>query len=177
MSSVGARSWAADTEMTKPPKQLADITTITDPALSLDRLILHAMSSSEVGPSTTRPTVEEEVPSEHESSSESDAAPADDSGKAAGKAKKKKKKKKSKAAKLIAAARGNDVPDEIIGEVLKQVQKEDEHKNVDEEEVRKALQAMKVMDMLKGKTGLGGKNAKDLGEHKVSSLSRLFYLA
>ncbi|KAF8610698.1 N-myristoyl transferase [Ceratobasidium sp. AG-I] len=25
---------------------------------------------------------------------------------------------------------------------------------------------MKVMDMLKGKTGLGGKNAKDLGEHK-----------
>ncbi|KAG9123077.1 glycylpeptide N-tetradecanoyltransferase [Ceratobasidium sp. 392] len=121
--------------------------------------------SSEVGPSNPKPPPAENVPSDHESGSESDEAPAEETTKAAGKAKKK-KKKKSKAAKLLAAARGNELPDEVVAQVTTAVQQQEEHKDVDEDEVRKALKAMKIMEMLQGKTGIGGKNAKDLGEHK-----------
>ncbi|QRV86720.1 glycylpeptide N-tetradecanoyltransferase [Ceratobasidium sp. AG-Ba] len=125
--------------------------------------------SSEVGPSNPKPPPAENPPSENESGSESDGAPVAETTKAAGKAKKKKKKKSkaaAAAAKLLATARGNDVPDAVVSHVTSIVQQQDEHKNVDEEEVKKALQAMKIMEMLQGKTGIGGKNAKDLGEHK-----------
>ncbi|KAG9012991.1 glycylpeptide N-tetradecanoyltransferase [Tulasnella sp. JGI-2019a] len=37
---------------------------------------------------------------------------------------------------------------------------------VSEEEVRKALQIVKAMDMLQGKSGIGGKNRKEMGEYK-----------
>ncbi|KAF8710687.1 Glycylpeptide N-tetradecanoyltransferase, partial [Rhizoctonia solani] len=123
--------------------------------------------SSEVGPpGSNQPTVEE-VLSDNESGSESDAAPVEETGKAAGKSKKKKKKKKSKAAKLLAAAKG-EIPDEVVAQVTTQVKaQEKDNADINEEEVRKALNAMKVMEMLQGKTGIGGKNAKDLGEHKV----------
>lgn len=40
-------------------------------------------------------------------------------------------------------------------------------KPVTEEEVRKALEILKAVDVLQGKTGLGGKNAKEMGEYKV----------
>ncbi|KAG8931162.1 glycylpeptide N-tetradecanoyltransferase [Tulasnella sp. 417] len=39
-------------------------------------------------------------------------------------------------------------------------------KLVTEEEVRKALEILKAVDVLQGKTGLGGKNAKEMGEYK-----------
>lgn len=42
-----------------------------------------------------------------------------------------------------------------------------EKKPVTEEEVRKAMEILKVVDMLQGKTGLGGKNKKEMGEYKV----------
>lgn len=42
-----------------------------------------------------------------------------------------------------------------------------EKKIVTEDEVRKILEALKVAEVLQGKTGLGGKNAKDMGEYKV----------
>ncbi|KAG9102973.1 glycylpeptide N-tetradecanoyltransferase [Ceratobasidium sp. 370] len=120
---------------------------------------------SEAGPSDPKPPAAENAPSDLELGSESDEAPAEETTKAAGKAKKK-KKKKSKAAKLLAVARGNDVPDEIVAQVTAAVQQQEEHKEVDEDEVLKALKAAKIMEMLQGKTGIGGKNAKDLGEHK-----------
>ncbi|KAG8984347.1 glycylpeptide N-tetradecanoyltransferase, partial [Tulasnella sp. 427] len=41
-----------------------------------------------------------------------------------------------------------------------------EKKPVTEEEVRKALEILKAVDVLQGKTGLGGKNAKEMGEYK-----------
>lgn len=129
------------------------------------------MSSTEVGPSGSKQPTVEDVPSEQESGSESDAAPADDPGKAAGKAKKKKKKKKSKAAKVLAAIKGNQLPDELVTRLTDQAKEQDkDNKEINEEEVRKAFKALQVMEMLQGKTGIGGKNAKDLGEHKVSSV-------
>lgn len=42
-------------------------------------------------------------------------------------------------------------------------------KPVTEEEVRKALEILKAVDVMQGKTGLGGKNQKEMGEHKVRS--------
>ncbi|KAH7340202.1 N-myristoyl transferase [Rhizoctonia solani] len=123
--------------------------------------------SSEVEPSGSKQPEIIEAHSENESGSESDAAPAEEAGKATGKAKKKKKKKKSKAAKLLAAVKGNELPDEVVTEVTNRVKaQEGDNPEINEEEVRKALKAMKVMEMLQGKTGVGGKNAKDLGEHK-----------
>ncbi|KAG8738733.1 glycylpeptide N-tetradecanoyltransferase [Ceratobasidium sp. 414] len=124
---------------------------------------------SEAGPSDPKLPATENAPSDHGSGSETDEAPAEETTKTAGKAKKK-KKKKSKAAKLLAAARGNDVPDDIVAQVTTAMQQQEEHKEVDEDEVLKALKAMKIIEMLQGKTGIGGKNAKDMGEHKASNV-------
>jgi glycylpeptide N-tetradecanoyltransferase len=124
--------------------------------------------SSEVGASGAHQPTVKEVHSDNESGSESDAAPVEEPDKATGKAKKKKKKKKSKAAKLLAAAKG-ELPDEIVEQVAAETKAHNpDNPDINEEEVRKAFKAMKVMEMLQGKTGIGGKNAKDLGEHKVS---------
>ncbi|CAE6488035.1 unnamed protein product [Rhizoctonia solani] len=128
---------------------------------------MSSTEAAEVGPSGSKQPTVEEIHSEGESGSESDAAPAEEPGKATGKAKKKKKKKKSKAAKLLAALKGNELPDEVVAEVTKQVKaQEKDNPDINEEEVKKAFKALQVMEMLQGKTGLGGKNAKDLGEHK-----------
>ncbi|CCO26015.1 glycylpeptide N-tetradecanoyltransferase [Rhizoctonia solani AG-1 IB] len=122
--------------------------------------------SSEVGASGAHQPTVKEVHSDNESGSESDAAPVEEPDKATGKAKKKKKKKKSKAAKLLAAAKG-ELPDEIVEQVAAETKAHNpDNPDINEEEVRKAFKAMKVMEMLQGKTGIGGKNAKDLGEHK-----------
>ncbi|KZV85284.1 N-myristoyl transferase [Exidia glandulosa HHB12029] len=76
---------------------------------------------------------------------------------------KKKKKKKSKLAKLTAS-----IPQPVVDEVLKRVKEQVGEDNPDatEENVRKTLDDMKVMDYVKGKSGLGGKNRKDMGEYK-----------
>ncbi|CAE7059276.1 unnamed protein product [Rhizoctonia solani] len=121
--------------------------------------------ATEVGPSGSKQPTVEEIDSGKESGSESDAAPAEEPDKATGKAKKKKKKKKSKAAKLLAAMKGNEVPDEVVAEVANQV-RANENPEANDEDIKRALQAMKFMEALQGKTGIGGKNAKDLGEHK-----------
>ena len=42
-----------------------------------------------------------------------------------------------------------------------------EQKPATDEQIRKALETLKIVDMLQGKTGLGGKNKKEMGEYKV----------
>lgn len=82
---------------------------------------------------------------------------------------KKKKKKKSKALKLLSALKPQEtVPQAIVDQVMQKVKADDpSNANVSESDVRKALDQLKLMEVLKGKSGLGGKNRKDMGEHKV----------
>ena len=88
---------------------------------------------------------------------------------------KSKKKKRSKAAKALNALRGNVVPQEVVDVVLDKVR--DGHGEsvpggpsaVTEESVRLALERLKLQKFLEGKAGLGGKNTKDVGAHKVGS--------
>jgi len=87
---------------------------------------------------------------------------------------KKKKKKKSRAKKLLNAIRGNEeIPQQVVDQVLDKVKAEggpgSSEANADN--VRLALQEMKIMDVVKGKAGIGGLNKKDLGEHKVCQYS------
>ncbi|KAJ7774485.1 N-myristoyl transferase [Mycena maculata] len=82
---------------------------------------------------------------------------------------KKKKKKKSKAARALAAIRGrSEIPQELVDHVLEKV-KADGAAGSDEateDNVREALEQLKIMDVAKGKAGLGGHNKKDMGAHK-----------
>ncbi|KAK0228680.1 N-myristoyl transferase [Armillaria fumosa] len=82
---------------------------------------------------------------------------------------KKKKKKKSKAAKALRPLTGkSEIPQELVDRVLVRV-REDGGAGSDEAtaaDVREALEAMKIMDVVKGKAGIGGINRKDMGEHK-----------
>ncbi|KAH9483926.1 Glycylpeptide N-tetradecanoyltransferase [Psilocybe cubensis] len=85
---------------------------------------------------------------------------------------KKKKKKKSKAKKVLDALRGKDeIPKEVVEQVLDKVKAEGgvgvADANIDN--VRQALQQMKIMDVAQGKAGIGGFNKKDMGEHKFWS--------
>lgn len=86
---------------------------------------------------------------------------------------KKKKKKKSKAAKALNALTGKSIPQSVVDRVLETVRAEggeaSEHANADN--VRQALEQMKIMDVAKGKAGIGGINKKDMGEHKVRGLN------
>jgi glycylpeptide N-tetradecanoyltransferase len=103
------------------------------------------------------------------SASSSAAAPAAAAG---GSKKKKKNQKKMKALKaLIKAKTGGDdqLPQALVDEVLMRARQGSAPggEAVDEETVRQTMEQLKVMDVLKGKTGLGGKNKKEMGEHKV----------
>lgn len=83
---------------------------------------------------------------------------------------KKKKKKKSKAARALAAIRGrSEIPQELVDHVLEKVKADGAVGSDDatEDNVREALEQMKIMDVAKGKAGLGGYNKKDMGAHKV----------
>jgi glycylpeptide N-tetradecanoyltransferase len=89
---------------------------------------------------------------------------------------KKKKKKKSKAARAldsitskVSLSREAQIPQELVDHVYDQVKREnpEEIKDLNPEGVRRALAALKVLDVVEGKSGLGGKNKKDMGEHKV----------
>lgn len=87
---------------------------------------------------------------------------------------KKKKKKRSKAAKVLNAIRGEKdaVPQQVVDVVMDKL-KDDKDQAVataDEATVRKALQQMKLKELLQGKVPLGGTNKKELGEHKVRGL-------
>lgn len=86
----------------------------------------------------------------------------------------KKKKKQSKAMRALNALRGKDnIPQELVDVVLDKVKTEhgDSVPYANEETVRKALQQMKIKDVIQGKSGIGGKNRKDVGTHKVRFLS------
>jgi glycylpeptide N-tetradecanoyltransferase len=89
---------------------------------------------------------------------------------------KKKKKKKSKATRALAALRPQEtIPQAIVQEVLHKVKTEDgpgAH-DINEVQVRKALEMLKVGDVIKGKAGIGGKNRKEMGEHKVCEITSL----
>jgi hypothetical protein len=80
-----------------------------------------------------------------------------------------KKKQKSKAAQVLNALRGkNEVPQELVDRVLDQVKdQQGEGSSADSDNVRAVLEQLKIMDVLQGKSGIGGKNKKDMGEHKV----------
>ncbi|KAF9075181.1 N-myristoyl transferase [Rhodocollybia butyracea] len=84
---------------------------------------------------------------------------------------KKKKKKRSKAAKALSALTGRSIPQALVNQVLDTVKAEggagSEEANA--ENVRQALEHMKIMDVVKGKAGVGGINKKDMGEHKFWS--------
>lgn len=85
---------------------------------------------------------------------------------------KKKKKKKSKLSKALDTLRGkSEIPQELVDRVLDKVKAEGVagSSEANEENVREALEQLKIMDVVKGKAGLGGINRKDMGEHKVSS--------
>ncbi len=88
-----------------------------------------------------------------------------------GTASKKKKKKQSKALKALNALRGGKdaIPEDVVKIVLEKVRAEggEAAANADQETVRLALEQMKLKDVLQGKTGIGGKNKKDTGGHKV----------
>ena len=82
---------------------------------------------------------------------------------------KKKKNKRSKVSKMINKLKGNEVPDVVVEKVMEGVQKQGnpETQGVDESQVRAILEQLKINDVLQGKAGLGGKNKKDTGDHKV----------
>ena len=79
------------------------------------------------------------------------------------------KKKKKKKKKFL--SRGKDeIPQDLVDRVLDKVKGDGAvtgSDNVNAENVREALEQMKIMDVAKGKVGLGGLNKKDVGEHKV----------
>ncbi|KAK7020539.1 Glycylpeptide N-tetradecanoyltransferase [Favolaschia claudopus] len=109
----------------------------------------------------------QENPSDSES--EVDDGPAEPEVAAASASSKKKKKKKSKAAKALAALRGrSEIPQELVDHVLDAVKADGSVGSADanEDNVRQALEQMKIMDVVKGKAGIGGHNKKDMGAHK-----------
>ncbi|KAG5354010.1 hypothetical protein C0989_009706 [Termitomyces sp. Mn162] len=80
-----------------------------------------------------------------------------------------KKKKKSKASKALKVLRGDsEIPQQLIDHVLDRVKAErsNESAEVNQENVREALEKLKIMDVVKGKAGIGGHNQKDMGQHK-----------
>ena len=77
---------------------------------------------------------------------------------------KKKKKKKSKLARILNPGSGA-AEDKLVETVLEKVKAE--HADADETTVRAALQQLNLKDVIAGKSGLGGKNQKDTGGHKV----------
>ncbi|KAI0636740.1 N-myristoyl transferase [Trametes polyzona] len=84
---------------------------------------------------------------------------------------KKKKKKRSKAVKALNALRGGGkdaIPEDVVKIVLEKVRAEGGEAGAaaDAETVRKALEQMKLKDVIQGKAGVGGRGKKDTGGHK-----------
>ncbi|PVF98877.1 N-myristoyl transferase [Serendipita vermifera] len=83
------------------------------------------------------------------------------------KGKKSKKKKKSKTSKTA-----NEIPQAVVDHVVSEIRQKhgpETTESIGEEQVRMALEHLKIMEVLKGKAGIGGKNRKDMGEHKFWS--------
>ena len=79
------------------------------------------------------------------------------------------KKKKKKKKKFLGGGK-DEIPQKLVDRVLDKV-KEDSSlagsDDVNAENVREALEQLKIMEVAKGRAGLGGVNKKDVGEHKV----------
>jgi len=62
-----------------------------------------------------------------------------------------------------------EIPDEVLHKVLEKVREQGtvNPEDLTTENVKSALEQMKIMDVVKGRAGIGGKNAKDMGKHKV----------
>ncbi|KAG6832334.1 hypothetical protein H0H87_001975 [Tephrocybe sp. NHM501043] len=96
----------------------------------------------------------------------------------------KRKKKKSKASKALSALRGEEIPKGLVDHVLDKVKVEGTPGSTvaNQEDVREALAKLKIMDVAKGKAGVGGINKKDIGEHKfwgtqpVPQLGEWYYM-
>ena len=82
---------------------------------------------------------------------------------------KKKKKKRGKVLKALSALRGgrDHIPGDLVNVVLEKVKETGQAPDADEATVRMALEQMKIKDVIQGKAGIGGKNKKDTGGHKV----------
>jgi glycylpeptide N-tetradecanoyltransferase len=82
---------------------------------------------------------------------------------------KKKKKKRSKVSRVVSALKGDTVPQAVVDQVVAKVKEEhgEDSAAADEETVREVLKQLKLKDVAEGKAGLGGKNRKDTGDHKV----------
>jgi hypothetical protein len=76
---------------------------------------------------------------------------------------KKNKKKKSKVSRLLNPVAG--VEEEIVETVFHKVKAE--HTGVDESSIRATIRQLKLKDVIVGKSGLGGKNQKETGGHRV----------
>lgn len=87
---------------------------------------------------------------------------------------KKKRKKKAKIAKIFDAMKpgSKEIPQALVDSVMEKVREEhgEGAPGTDEETVRKALEQLKVMDVIKGKAGIGGKGKKDTGGHKARTV-------
>ncbi|THU87253.1 N-myristoyl transferase [Dendrothele bispora CBS 962.96] len=64
--------------------------------------------------------------------------------------------------------KSDEIPQALVDRVLETVKAEgvEGSDQANEENVRLALEQMKIMDVVKGKAGIGGINKKDMGEHK-----------
>lgn len=79
-------------------------------------------------------------------------------------------KKKKKKKKRFLGGRKDEISQDLVDRVLDQVKGDGAiagSENVNAENVRETLEQLKIMEVAKGKVGLGGLNKKDVGEHKV----------
>jgi hypothetical protein len=127
---------------------------------SSQRKIIDTTQASE--PEDRSPTPEPELDHTHDDGAASDKPQASSS--------KSKKKKKSKAAQVLDAVRGkNEIPQELVSHVVDRVVAEHGPNTAvsDEDNIRQVLEQMKIMDVIKGKSGVSGRGKKAMGEHKV----------
>ncbi|KAJ8598041.1 N-myristoyl transferase [Rhizopogon salebrosus TDB-379] len=126
---------------------------------SSQRKIIDTTQASD--PEDRSPTPEPELDHTHDDGAASDKPQASSS--------KSKKKKKSKAAQVLNAVRGkNEIPQELVSHVVDRVVAEHGPNTAvsDEDNIRQVLEQMKIMDVIKGKSGVSGRGKKAMGEHK-----------